>query len=630
MNLSLLQYLIALFTVLLILSYFLIRHYASIQTSCGIQLLATVSFALGFSGTILLPIDLSLTAQYRNSNDDANDDNNNDNNANDIYDNYTMMPWHILFWSTFILAWVILPLVREMMLSGEFTIYTRFKDGMRKMLVGHLILLALVFVFIIWLALHLKEVNVIPVLIALGNTYGLILVALLMGYGLVAFPRSMWRQARPQHELRKVHLMAVKSDDALFEAVWQLQDVEYKIDCAVARIVDLDENMRSDLFYTYCVNELLHRKNETAELQPEVHLRRTTTRRNASDDEYVNNGYDGSQKPSLKELVELNRSLKRAQEDLFNAQQRWNAILDKSKLFSGIDPNADHSISCSPNDATSTSLPLSPAGGARIRAAPLLIMADQQIKTCNSRLMHVWIRYLRAFVYRLAALFFAILSMAILWSEATLGSKYNLSPFALVQQYLSSDDDDQDGFLFQIAALVPLLYMAICTSNGLFQVGKFGPYCLRGNRQSHGVALVFNAQYLVRLQFPLAYNYLMMLKYDTSETSFSTFLGQMDVVPLFGKSFPVYAPLLILFLCAFTLCNIYAKVLNLLGFDHQDALLLGDKETLDEKVNEGKALLHQHSNGSIPDSLQARRAPSPRSEPLEIEISEKKSLNEIV
>jgi len=627
MNLSLSEYLIALFAVLLILSFFLIRHYASIQTSCSIQVLATVSFALGFSGTILLPIDLSLTEQqFNNGNDDGNNENDNEGEKNDNYDNFTMMPWHILFWSTFILAWVILPLVREMILSGEFTIYTRFKDGMRTIVVGHLILLAFVLVFIIWLALHLKEVNVIPVLIALGNTYGLVLVALLMGYGLVAFPRSMWRQARPEHELRKVHLMAVKTDDALFEAVWQLQDVEYKIDSAVARIVDLDDDLPSDVFYKYCVNELLHRKHETADLQPEVNLRRTTTRRNGSDEDNLSNGYDTSQKPSLKELVELNRSLKRAQENLFNAEQRWNAVLEKSNFFSGIDPSADQSISCNPNDTTS--LPLSPTGGARIRTVPLLIMADQQIRTCNSRLMYVWVRYLRACVYRIAAIFFAVLSMAILWSEATLGSKYNLSPFALVQQYLSSGDDDQDGVLFQIAALVPLLYMAICTSISLFQVGRFGPYCLRGNRQSHGVALVFNAQYLVRLQFPLAYNYLMMLKYDTSETAFSTFLGQMDVVPLFGKSFPVYAPLLIIFLCAFTLCNIYAKVMNILGFDHEDALLLGDKETLDEKVNEGKALLHPHTNGGITGSLQVRRAPS--SEPLEIEISEKKSLNAIV
>ena len=65
--------------------------------------------------------------------------------------------------------------------------------------------------------------NVIPVLITLGNTYGLIIVALLMGYGLVAFPRSLWQKANPESELRRAQIMAGSADEALFEAVWELQ-----------------------------------------------------------------------------------------------------------------------------------------------------------------------------------------------------------------------------------------------------------------------------------------------------------------------------------------------------------------------------------------------------------------------
>jgi hypothetical protein len=591
--------------------------------------LATISFALGFSGTVLLPIDLSLTEINNNNNENA--------------DEMTtmMLPWHILFWSTFILAWLILPLIREMLLSGEFTVYTRLKDGFRNMLRQLLILSLLVIIFIIWLAFHLKEVNVIPVLITLGNTYGLLLVALLLGYGLIAFPRSLWRRALPEHELRKVYLMVVKADDELYEAVWSLQDVEYAIDSAVAKIVDLDEESSSDLFYKYCVNELLHGKNLTAELSPELNMRRTTNRRNAEDEDGIgngngNNGVDDSfarvrgDKPPLQELVKLNRKLKRAQENLFNAHQKWNGLLEKHLFFTGMDPDLGMNVNMNMNmsitadghprnDGSSAStrapLPLSPKTG-----APLLPPAQ----TCRSRMRYIWIRFLRSLAYRLVAILAAILSVAILWSEATLASKYNLSPFALVQEYLSSDDEDQNGILFQITALIPLLYMSICSANGLFHVGRFGPYCLRGNRQSHGVALVFNAQYLVRLQFPLAYNYLLMLKYDTSETAFSKFIGQMDVVPLFGKSFPVYAPLLILFLCAFTMCNVYAKVMNLMGFEHQDALLVGDQETLDTKVNEGKALLRQYANGVAGDGRGSIQSSSPE---CAVELSESQSWN---
>ena len=50
---------------------------------------------------------------------------------------------------------------------------------------------------------------------------------------------------------------------------------------------------------------------------------------------------------------------------------------------------------------------------------------------------------------------------------------YNLSPFALILQYVAND------LLFEILALIPLLYMSICVYRSLFKVQVFGPYALR-------------------------------------------------------------------------------------------------------------------------------------------------------
>ena len=78
-------------------------------------------------------------------------------------------------------------------------------------------------VFLCYLAISLKEFNVIPALITFGNTYGLLMVSVLLGYGLVAVPRSFWRQANPDLELRRTYIMAAAADEALYEAVWDLQ-----------------------------------------------------------------------------------------------------------------------------------------------------------------------------------------------------------------------------------------------------------------------------------------------------------------------------------------------------------------------------------------------------------------------
>jgi hypothetical protein len=86
-------------------------------------------------------------------------------------------------------------------------------------------------------------------------------------------------------------------------------------------------------------------------------------------------------------------------------------------------------------------------------------------------------------------------------------------------------------------------------------------------------------------------------------------MSNMSTVPFFGTSFSVYAPLLILALCGFTLCNGYARLLAALGIEHEDAILLGDRETLENKVNEGITLLRRSAarNGSSPLKQDSRK-----------------------
>jgi len=491
--------------------------------------------------------------------------------------NATILPWHILFWSTFVLAWFILPLVREMLLSGHFTTRKRLKDGMRKMLTGQLILLLFVVIFIIAMAIYLHSIHVKPVLITLGNTYGLLIVSLLLGYGLVALPRSLWRQAEPAAELRRAQIMAGAVDEALFEAVWELQDCEYAIDCALAKIAD--SKLLSDIYYKYCVDDLLRRKREAGIMSPELDSRRTENRNrvglagNRSDVTEDDNGT-----PTLEKLVDLNLRLMCTQEKLLSAELQWEALIKRCKFL------VDISMGSTP-----------PSSLSRIES-DFLYMTDSRIRALRWKLRSIWMKYLRSLAFRLLAILAACLSTAILWSEATLALTTSLSPFSFFLGLF--DNGGERGFLFQIAALIPLVYMSICVYSSLFKLSAFGPFCLRGNMQSSGVALAFNAQLLVRLQFPLGYNFLLMLKYDASSLSaFQDFMGVMSVVPLFGQAFSVYAPLLIIALCIVTLFNIYPRLLSLLGVQHEDAVLVGDSETMDAKVNEGITLLRKHVEG---------------------------------
>ncbi len=107
-------------------------------------------------------MDLAIAERLQFDNIQGNDDKDENNGGggddddDEIFSDETMLSWHIIFWSTFALAWFILPLAREMLLSGEFTVLTRFHDGMKKTMTGILIICAIGFCSIVWLEYHLK------------------------------------------------------------------------------------------------------------------------------------------------------------------------------------------------------------------------------------------------------------------------------------------------------------------------------------------------------------------------------------------------------------------------------------------------------------------------------------------
>ena len=86
------------------------------------------------------------------------------------------------------------------------------------------------------------------------------------------------------------------------------------------------------------------------------------------------------------------------------------------------------------------------------------------------------------------------------------------------------------------------------------------------------------------------------LKYDMTHCAFNNIMSDMETIPFFGTSFSVYAPLLILAVVIFTLCDFYPRILRFLGIDHEDALLIGDEDELDGKVNEGLQLMKRDAD----------------------------------
>eukprot|EP00985_Skeletonema_marinoi_P033787 scaffold42184_cov161-Skeletonema_marinoi.AAC.2 len=173
---------------LLLVSTWFVLYYAKRKTPIFIILLSIISFGLGSAAVALLPIDLSYAASLSNAaaaddnggendNNDAQQNNNQDgddqNNNNNLDNNPTYIPWKITYWTTFLLAWLILPITRETLLSGHFTLLQRIRNGFTKSIKAILLMSVCGFIAVIAMAIHLKSVHlvtiVLPVLMALGN-----------------------------------------------------------------------------------------------------------------------------------------------------------------------------------------------------------------------------------------------------------------------------------------------------------------------------------------------------------------------------------------------------------------------------------------------------------------------------
>jgi hypothetical protein len=106
----------------------------------------------------------------------------------------------------------------------------------------------------------------------------------------------------------------------------------------------------------------------------------------------------------------------------------------------------------------------------------------------------------------------------------------------------------------------------------------------------------------------------------TSATAFSSLMKNITVVPLFGTSFTVYTPLIMTLIAGMTVVNVYARLLNALGLDHEDAIintnsafrnengesLASPPDEYTEKIEFGKKLIAAEIRSNLHDNNLAK------------------------
>lgn len=446
--------------------------------------------------------------------------------------------WNTLYWTTFLLCWVVYPLLQSYSTAGDFTVLDKLRTSLREnaWFYGAGAAVLIIFFFIYLFAAPSNNKNPIPVAMALGNTWGLVLLICLLGYGLVEIPRGFWRSADKEMELKRCRFEVVGARAALVAARESLAKTLRMIRRYEERVE------RSDPFWPYV-------KTILAKTPPE-YVR-------------VERG-EGSAELRYDKLVSLHYNLMAHEHNLRVCTDRYRTVVRRAFEVEDVlrtkTRKSEHAVSWT----------LRPR-----RAFRFVAWVEW-----------LWFVKLKSTFLRVVAGTFALLSLVVLWCECFFFfDRPVLSVFALLTKPEAVRTND---IVLSIVIFVPLVYIMVCTYWSFFQLKIFSYYRLVGHQNSDANSLLFSAAYLCRLAAPLSLKFIHMLKFSGS--SFQVVMAGMERMPfLGGYSFNSYAPIALVIICVGCFFNIATRLfrcLHIRRFTYDD--------TIDEKqLEEGRAILER-------------------------------------
>lgn len=499
----------------------LLRHYLPLRSAPAFLILPVfLAIALPASAVLLVPIDVASSARVE---DEA---------SKGIWlpQRLVLVSWRIIYWLTFILTWLILPLLAEFMDAGyrdpkSRMIYSLRSNGRYQLIVLSCAILGLIYMIYSY---GFDPTAIKGVVMALAYAWGLIFAIYLMGHGLVALPRNLIRSASISGSLRRVQAHAPKVHEKLEDAILALEDVESHIEQLKKR------KTGSAVEFQEWIDELA---DMTGTLPPRVTLATPEIDSASKVPAVITERY----------LADLTRRFYRARHQRARYVDEWDRVVQTAfELQLILDSKASKQLIFNSQDSSSTLF-------AKILTLPP-----------NLR-YHLYVKIIPTL--RLAAGgLLSLASAAIVWSEIIRFPKPELSAVSLTVIHNPTREDYQIGFGGQFIAAFWILYMCTCALSSMADVPVWNQRALV-RRNTYAESACWYASYIARLTVPLAYNFLTFLpKHIHTETTFYQFLGKLINLTPLGKWFDYLFPIFILIPVCATLFNLYGKVKNLCGF----------------------------------------------------------------
>ncbi|XP_062398927.1 G-protein coupled receptor-associated protein LMBRD2a [Sardina pilchardus] len=471
--------------------------------------------------------------------------------------------WRVVYWTSQFLTWLLIPFMQSYARSGGFSISGKVKTALIENAIYYGTYLLIFCSLLIYVAvspkLNLSWTQLQVIGITAANTWGLFLLVLLLGYGLVEIPRSYWNASCHGHLLAKTYFKAAK-------LMTEKADAEENLEDAMEDVRNASEAIKYNNPLRKCIDTVL-RKSPT-EYQEKM---------NRNMDDYEDFDENRNPCPSKKSLVKLHKQVIYAVQRHNRTQVQWQALLEE----------AFHLEDVAKNETSAThqfvhSFPSSEPPGwlSRVLYTPTIEW--------------YWECQLRRWFYKALAVLLMLVSVAVVWSECTFFSTHPvLSLFAI---FIQLAEKEYNYFYIEMACFFTIFYLCYCVYSTVFRIRVFNYYYLAPHHQTDAYSLQFSGMLFCRLTPPLCLNFLGLIHMDSTisgqqreQTAYTTIMGSMKVLSFIAKGFYIYYPMLILLLCIATFYSLGTRCLNMLGFQQ----FMGESNMTTDLVDEGRELIRR-------------------------------------
>lgn len=489
----------------------LLRYYLPLRTTPGYLLFPVfLALVLPFSIILLVPIDLASQDTSRS-------------HAIWLPEKLTLVCWKVSYWLTFVLTWLLLPLLGEYVDSGFREPKDRFTYSLRTNARYQLIVLGVGTVGLVYFILEngFHGSSIKSLVMALAYAWGLFLAIYLMGHGLVAIPRRLFHSSSLGRTLQDHQAQAPRIHSKMQDAIDDLQSLETQLLQLQRRKNGLNPDMRDWI-------------DALTEAAPTIAAQSSAP---------------STQPPAIvtpRYLAELSRKIKRARHKHARFVGEWHNLVAYVKYLEQV-INASASkqlvLDSRPDAKTLFTMPLLTPRARFYYHAHVLPASRFVLGTC-----------------------LAILSITLVWSEVvhTFTSKISIVNLTVVSHPTSSTPSV--SFRGQLIASIWLCYMCTAALYSLSKVKVWGNRALV-KRQTYAESAAWYSLQVAKLTVPLSYNFITMLDPAVYKaTSFFAFLGKLINLTPLGKEFSTFFPIFVLVPVCATLFNLYGRIRRIIGF----------------------------------------------------------------